>query len=103
MNLRDRRSQTGACEVFCRKIDLILRLLYRSHRSADVLRRAREPERRIAIRRADLQHPARKRGSDQDSEELTGVARNIEHLTRPLGGFPVLVAPELLELGQQIF
>ena len=69
VNLRDRRSQTGVSEIFCREIDLILRLLYRSHRSADVLRRAREPERRIAIRRADLQHPARKAA-------LTRTARN---------------------------
>ena len=28
LNLRDRRSQTGPREVFCREIDLVLRLFY---------------------------------------------------------------------------
>jgi hypothetical protein len=46
--------------------------------------------------------PGAQAGPDQYGGKLAGVARDIEHLARPLGGCPVIIASELLELGQQI-
>src|SRR5262249_58119428 len=60
-----------------------------------------EPDRRVAVRRPDLQDPRRPRRVDQDPEKATRIRSDVEHAPRSLG-FPRIVGvPEAGQFVQQ--
>jgi hypothetical protein len=75
-------------------------VLERDHAPAGCPCGVGEPDRRIAVRRADLEDPRRARGADQDPEEPARVRGDVEHSERAFGlAYVVGVAgaPELVQ------
>src|SRR5712692_3938133 len=85
VNQRDEGSEAGPSEVRRGQPHLVLGELYGGHRPSNGLRGTGQPQCRVPIGRADLEHaPSQGRG-DQHGQEGARVSRDVEHPTRTLG------------------
>ena len=60
-----------------------------------------EPQGRVAVRRADLQHPPGPRRHDQQAEQFARLGRDVQHLVLAAAGAGVVVPAEVLQFLQQ--
>jgi hypothetical protein len=97
----DHAGKLRACKVLGRERRALGPYLQAHDRAADSLDRVGQPQRRVAVRRPDLQHAPRAHPTDEHRQQLRGLGLDVAPARQTVRLRGVVVAPARIELGAQ--